>query len=116
MDLKQIGRRIAHERGHAGLNQRELAARAELSQSTLARIERGERPVLTLAEVDRIAQALEIPLPLLTRGSPVRDRIKVAARATRGAEESLRQAARRAEDILALDDRMDAFGLPEEER
>src|SRR5882757_4478042 len=116
MDLKQVGRRIAHERGHAGLNQRELAARAGLSQPTLARVELGERSVLTLAEVDRIAQALEIPLPLLTRGSPVRDRMKVAARATRGAEESLRQAARRAEDILALDDRMDAFGLPEEGR
>ncbi|CAL9505867.1 hypothetical protein SUDANB106_03559 [Streptomyces sp. enrichment culture] len=108
-DLREIGRRIAHERGHAGMSQRELAARAELSQPTLARIEQGGRPVLTLAEVDRIARALDVPLTLLTRGNPVRERMKVAARAVRDAEESLRRATRRAEDILALDDRMDAF-------
>ncbi|BFO21027.1 hypothetical protein SHKM778_74150 [Streptomyces sp. KM77-8] len=41
MDLREIGGRVARERARAGLSQRELAVRAELSQPTLARIEAG---------------------------------------------------------------------------
>lgn len=109
MQLKEIGERVSRERARAGLNQRELAARAELSQPTLARIERGERSALTVAELDRIAGALEIPLSLLTRGNPVRERMQVAARSSQGTEDELRQAEDLIGEILALDDRLDRF-------
>ncbi|MFJ9950307.1 helix-turn-helix domain-containing protein [Kitasatospora sp. NPDC091207] len=109
MDIKEIGQRVAQERAHVGLNQRELADRAELSQPTLARIEKGERPNVALAELDRIARVLDVPLTHLTRGNPVRSRIKVAARAVPEAADDLRSATRRAEEILALDDRMDSM-------
>lgn len=116
MNLKDIGTRVAMERSHAGLTQRDLAARADLSQPTLNRIEAGERSALTAAELDRLAIALDVPLTRLTRGNLVRERMKVAARAGESGAEALRIAARRAEEILALDDRMDAFALPSEHR
>ncbi|MEU6537967.1 helix-turn-helix domain-containing protein [Streptomyces sp. NPDC047000] len=109
MHLKEIGERVARERGRAGLSQRELAVRAELSQPTLARIETGERAALTLAELDRIAAAMDIPLTLLTKGDPVRRRMQVAARASHGSEEELRRAEGLVGEILALDDRLDRF-------
>ncbi|MET7904067.1 hypothetical protein ABZS86_22510 [Streptomyces sp. NPDC005355] len=40
MHLKEIGERVARERARAVLSQRELTVRVELSQPTLARIER----------------------------------------------------------------------------
>ncbi|MBP0459497.1 helix-turn-helix domain-containing protein [Streptomyces montanisoli] len=109
MDLRETGERVAQERTQAGLSQRELAVRAELSQSTLARIETGERSALTVAELDRIATALGVPLTLLTKGNPVRQRMQVAARASEGAEEDLRRAEGLAGEILALDDRLDRY-------
>ncbi|MFJ9658337.1 helix-turn-helix domain-containing protein [Streptomyces griseoflavus] len=109
MDLREIGERVARERAQAGLSQRELAVRAELSQPTLARIERGERSALTLAELDRVAAALTVPLTLLTKGNPVQQRMQVAARVSEGAEEELRQAEELVGEILALDDRLDRF-------
>ncbi|MEW1868642.1 helix-turn-helix domain-containing protein [Streptomyces caelestis] len=115
MDLKEIGERVARERAQAGLSQRELAVRAELSQPTLARIELGERPALTLAELDRVAAALSVPLTLLTKGNPVRQRMQVAARASEGAEEELRRAEGLVGEILALDDRLDRFA-PDDHR
>jgi transcriptional regulator with XRE-family HTH domain len=111
-DLKGIGERIAEERRFAGLNQRQLADRSGLSQPTLARIELGERKVLTVAEVDRLAQALSVPITRLTRPNPVARRMRVAARAAGDAEQALRRAARHAEEILTLDDRMDPFLSP----
>ena len=115
MDLKEIGKRVARERSHAGLTQRELAARAELSQPTLNRIEAGERSALTAAELDRLALALDVSLTRLTRANPVQQRIKVAARAGGEAAEALRIATRRAEEILSLDERMDSFALSPEQ-
>ncbi|MFJ6216949.1 helix-turn-helix domain-containing protein [Streptomyces sp. NPDC092296] len=111
MDLKAIGARITRERERAGLSQRELAARADLSQSTLNRMELGTRATASVAELDRIARALELPLRALTRDSPVHDRMQVAARAAMGAEADRERAARTAGDILALDDRLDALGI-----
>ncbi|WP_406144389.1 helix-turn-helix domain-containing protein [Streptomyces sp. NBC_01012] len=116
MNLEEIGRRVALERSHAGMTQRDLAARAELSQPTLHRIEAGERSALTAAELDRLAVALDVPLTRLTRANPVGKRMRVAARAGRSAAEDLSVATRKAEDILTLDDRMDAFALRSEHR
>ena len=112
MDLKEIGKRVARERSHAGLTQRELAARAELSQPTLNRIEAGERSALTAAELDRLALALDVSLTRLTRGNAVQQRMKVAVRASGEAAEALMIATRMAEEILSLDERMDSFALP----
>ncbi|PWG12308.1 hypothetical protein DF268_17070 [Streptomyces sp. V2] len=109
MDHKEIGDRIARERAQAGLSQRELAARAELSQSTLVRIEAGERKNLSVAELDRIAVALGIPLTLLTRGNPVRQRMQVAARASENTKEGLGRAEELVGAILTLDARLDRF-------
>ncbi|WP_075738466.1 helix-turn-helix domain-containing protein [Streptomyces acidiscabies] len=109
MEYKEIGDRIARERAQAGLSQRELATRAELSQPTLVRIEAGERKTLSVAELDRIAVALGIPLTLLTRGNPVRQRMQVAARASENTAEELRQAEELVGAILTLDARLDRF-------
>ena len=113
MDLKAIGARISRERERTGLTQRDLAARADLSQSTLNRMELGTRATASVAELDRIARALDIPLRALTKGSPVHDRMQVGARAAAGAEAEQEEAARTAGDILALDDRLDALGIPD---
>jgi Zn-dependent peptidase ImmA (M78 family)/transcriptional regulator with XRE-family HTH domain len=111
MDLQAVGERVRRERERAALNQRELAGRAGLSQPTLARIELGIRSRLTIAELDRIATALEVPLRELTSGSPVRQRLRVVARMTTVADEVREAALGRAADILVLDDRLDRLGV-----
>ncbi|MEU4231930.1 helix-turn-helix domain-containing protein [Nonomuraea sp. NPDC026600] len=107
MELLHVGRRVRQARESAGLNQRELAQAVGLSQPTLARIELGTRSSLTIAELDRIATTLDIPLGDLTSGSPVRDRIRIAARITED-DANLREGAiQQAVSILILDDRLD---------
>lgn len=110
MDLKLVGERIRRERERAGLSQRDLAAHAHLSQPTLTRIENGARANVTLAELDRLAVAMDIPVRLLTSGSPVRGRVRIAARAddamTRDREEALRHTL----EVLELDARLDKLG------
>ncbi|MFJ3662078.1 helix-turn-helix domain-containing protein [Streptomyces sp. NPDC090119] len=110
MDLKLVGERIRSERERAGFNQRDLAARAQLSQPTLTRIENGVRAGVTLAELDRLAVALDIPVRLLTSGDPVRERVQVAARIN-GSDAGEREVAvRRALDVVELDARLDKLG------
>ncbi|WP_433510728.1 helix-turn-helix domain-containing protein [Nonomuraea sp. CA-143628] len=112
MDIRAIGERVRAERERAGLNQRDLAGPAGLSQPTLARIELGTRTRLTVAELDRIATALGIPLADLTRGNPVRERIRIAARISQAEPEATAAAVRQAVDILVLDDRLDQLAAP----
>ncbi|MEU9887000.1 XRE family transcriptional regulator [Sphaerisporangium sp. NPDC051011] len=107
MDLQQIGARVRRERERAGLTQRELADLTGISQPTLARIELGSRPRLTIAELDRLATAVGVPLRELTSGSPVRSRVRIAARMAEAPTEALEAALRLAVDILVLDDRLD---------
>lgn len=109
MDLRRVGARVKRARELAGLTQRELAVRAGLSQATLARIELGTRPAVTIAEIDRLAGALDMPLRDLTSGSPIRDRVRVAARMTTVADDVLEAALRSAVHILELDDRLDGI-------
>ncbi|MGW6207390.1 helix-turn-helix domain-containing protein [Streptomyces sp. NPDC055089] len=110
MDLSLVGKRIRCERERAGLNQRQLASRARLSQSTLTRIENGARTTVSLAELDQLAVALDIPVRLLTSGNPVRSRVRIAARinelVTAEREEALRQTL----EVLELDARLDKLG------
>lgn len=106
-ELEKVGRHIRQERTRAGLNQRDLAEHAGLSQPTLHRIEQGARPALSVTELDRIARALDVPMRYLLRGNPVADRARVAPRTTREAtDEDLNEARRLAVDLLALDDRL----------
>jgi transcriptional regulator with XRE-family HTH domain len=70
MDLAPVGERLRTERERAGLDQRQLADRAELSLPTVIRIETGTHAAVTLAELDRLAVALGIPVRRLTSGAP----------------------------------------------
>ncbi|MDN3265730.1 XRE family transcriptional regulator [Streptomyces sp. CSDS2] len=110
MDLKLVGERIRRERERAGLSQRDLAARAHLSQPTLTRIETGVRARVTLAELDRIAVALDIPVRVLTSGNPVRARVRLAARNNETVAEDREEALRRTLEVLELDARLDKLG------
>jgi len=60
LDMYKVGRRIAAARVMADLTQQELAARAGIAQSALARIERGNRPQLSVGTLYAIAQALHV--------------------------------------------------------
>ncbi|MCF2526289.1 helix-turn-helix domain-containing protein [Yinghuangia soli] len=110
MDLGKVGERVRRAREASRYTQRELAPLAGLSQPTLARIEAGTRSRVTLAELDRIAEVLEVSLRELTQGSSVRSRVVVAARMA-DVDEATREAALGAVvDLLVLDDRMDRAG------
>ncbi|GGP77432.1 helix-turn-helix domain-containing protein [Streptomyces althioticus] len=110
MDLVLVGERIRCERERAGLNQRQLASRAQLSQSTLTRIENGARATVTLAELDQLAVALDIPVRLLTSGDPVRGRVRIAARINEVVAAEREEALRRTLEVLELDARLDKLG------
>ncbi|WP_328467853.1 helix-turn-helix domain-containing protein [Streptomyces sp. NBC_00448] len=109
MDLVAVGRRIRRERERAGYGQRALAELAGLSQPTLHRIELGTRAQVTLAEIDRLAHALDLPVRQLTTGSPVRERVHIAARIDPAvAEEDKEDALRLVVEVLELDARLDS--------
>ncbi|MDX3849594.1 XRE family transcriptional regulator [Streptomyces sp. AK02-01A] len=105
-----VGERIRRERERAGLNQRDLAARAHLSQPTLNRIEKGVRANVTLAELDCLAVALDVPVRLLTSGNPVRTRVRIAARTNEVVAEEREEALRHTLEVLELDARLDKLG------
>lgn len=77
--------RIRHYREKAGLTQRGLQELTEISQSTINRIESGQRPVKPY-ELTAIAQALGCPESSLVEHHEVRDRIQWAARTNAGGE------------------------------
>lgn len=105
--LEEVGRHIRQERARAGLNQRELAAKAGLSQPTLQRIEQGARSSLSITDLDGVARALDVPVRNLLHGNPIADRVLVAPRTAREAtQQDLDEARRLAVDLLALDDRL----------
>lgn len=67
--LKQISRRVRHERTLRGLSQQQVAERADVSRRMLAAIESEESNV-SLATLDRIALALDLTFADLLRDSP----------------------------------------------
>jgi Zn-dependent peptidase ImmA (M78 family)/DNA-binding Xre family transcriptional regulator len=109
IDVVAVGRRVRIAREGAGLSQREVEAKVGMSQSTLHRVETGMRTSVTLADFDRLAQALEIALDELLYGSPVQDRVLAAARTAKCPDDDLRSALAQAVDLLKLDDRLDAL-------
>jgi transcriptional regulator with XRE-family HTH domain len=60
----RIAQRVREERKRRGFSLEELAERADLTASFLGQIERGERK-LSVDALDRIAQALNVPVGAL---------------------------------------------------
>lgn len=108
VDLTAVGARVRIARERAGLSQRDLQSRAAMSQPTLHRVETGKRTSATLADFDRLAQALGIGLDELLYGSAVEARVLAAARTSGCTENALSAALRQGIELLKLDDRLDA--------
>jgi transcriptional regulator with XRE-family HTH domain len=68
MEDLRFGATIRAARRKRGWRQRDLAAKAGVSQATVWRVERGQIPEMTLAALRKVAAALEIRLELLPRG------------------------------------------------
>lgn len=108
VDLIAVGERIRAARERAGLTQRDVESMSEISQSMLHRMEAGKRTTATLAEFDRLAQALGVGLDELLYGSAVEARILAAARTSGCADNVVKSALRQGIELLKLDDRLDA--------
>ena len=70
MDEKSLGKRLQKARQEAGLTQQQLCQRANLSFSTLAKIERGAIKAPSIFTVQAIAAAIGVGLENLIGGSP----------------------------------------------
>jgi transcriptional regulator with XRE-family HTH domain len=68
MDDARFGATIRAARSRRGWRQTDLAAKADVSQTTVWRVERGLIPEMTLGALRQVAAALEITLELLPRG------------------------------------------------
>jgi transcriptional regulator with XRE-family HTH domain len=60
LDLYQLGRRIAASRELRDLTQQQLADRADLTQATIARIEKGRKPGVHVQTLVAIADVLDV--------------------------------------------------------
>lgn len=78
------GTRIRKYRDLAGLSQRELEKLTDISQSTIARLERDER-IAKPYELSALALALGCLDSNLMENHPVRERLRYAARTTHSA-------------------------------
>lgn len=68
---KELGLRLRELRKAAGLTQEQLAGRAKMDYKYVGALERGERNP-TLFNIERIADALEVPLQDLFKAGPKR--------------------------------------------
>ncbi|MBI2119796.1 MAG: helix-turn-helix transcriptional regulator [Elusimicrobia bacterium] len=59
--LIKFGQKVRNERNRLGLSQEELASRANVHRTYIGMIERAEKNI-TLENIEKIANALEIPL------------------------------------------------------
>ncbi|WP_404290672.1 helix-turn-helix domain-containing protein [Glutamicibacter arilaitensis] len=84
------GDRIKNYRVQAEISQRDLESRTELSQSTIARIESGDR-IVKPYELAAIAHALGCPESSLMESDPIRDRVQFAARTSVDAKPNTQQ-------------------------
>lgn len=76
MDEKGLGKRLQEVRKAAGLTQQELCARADLSFSTLTKIERGAIKAPSIFTVKTIAETLGMSLDEIMGHSPARRALK----------------------------------------
>lgn len=102
------GARIEGARERLGMSQRALARQAGLSQSTLSRIESGDRTP-KMGEIILVADALGCSVSEISEHSSVRDRIVCFARAENGSDMS----GLRSElvHLLELDAYLDEYGI-----
>lgn len=77
------GERIKRYRIQNGMSQRDLEDQIDLSQSTITRIENGQRAVKPY-EISAIAVALGCPESSLMETHPLRNRVQYAARTSAG--------------------------------
>lgn len=68
---RALGRRIAQERKRRGLSQPELARLVDRSVAWVSQVERGVRKVDRMSVLEKVAEALEIPLSELAAEAPV---------------------------------------------
>ncbi|HEY2578943.1 MAG TPA: XRE family transcriptional regulator [Streptosporangiaceae bacterium] len=108
VDLTAVGARVRAARERAGLSQRNVESEAGVSQSTLHRVETGKRTNATLADFDRLAQALGVGLDELLYGSAVEARVLGAARTSGCTDGAVRTALEQGIELLKLDDWLDA--------
>ncbi len=85
--LQHVSHNIRHLRCAAGLSQSALAERSAVSRRMLVAIEAGEKNV-SLATLDRIAGALEVPFSQLIQAADQRDRSRIDELAWAGQEGS----------------------------
>ncbi len=60
MTIRRIGKMLKALRGKKGLTQIELARKAKIDQSYLARLERGDRGNPSLEKIQKLAKALKV--------------------------------------------------------
>lgn len=68
IDMPALGRRLAGKRAERDLTQQALAEKAGLTQRTIALLERGRKPGMTLETVVKLAQTLDVCLLELVYG------------------------------------------------
>jgi transcriptional regulator with XRE-family HTH domain len=104
-----VGTRIEHARMAAGLSQRALADKADISQSTLSRIISGQRAA-KVPELVVIAWATGVTVVELAGTGTVAERAEYAARATNHADmDGMREALMH---FLELDDYLSSQAIP----
>lgn len=65
--LEKFGQKVRDERQKQGLSQEELAAKAGVHRTYIGMIERAEKNI-TLTNIYKVAQALDISISELTKG------------------------------------------------
>jgi transcriptional regulator with XRE-family HTH domain len=73
LDLYRLGRRIAGRRTEHGWTQNDLAERASVTQATIARLEVGQTPGVSLKTIVAIAEALGVGVDYLIGRAKVKD-------------------------------------------
>lgn len=76
-----IGKRVRMFRENLGMTQPDASERAGISQATWSRIET-ERKIPTAGEILGLSWALGVPFDTILGKSPLRDRLKFAARSS----------------------------------
>ena len=111
-DAKAFGERLRLARTQrSGLNQTQMARALGMSQPTYSRMENGqvEAARITSTLLDQLQQLLGRTMSWFLLGSPVRDRVRLAARRTDEAE--VRDRAERVLDLLEVDAELDDLAV-----
>ncbi len=106
-----ISTRVAAARERAGVSQRKLARKSGLSQTTLSRIESGDRTP-TIPELFILADALGCSYSELSPQSPVRDRLVRFARTVTGADTGPGKLTTELEHFFEIDAYLERQAIP----